>query len=133
MRETIFQVMGRFTLVLVVLLFSGGIFMMMHYPARSPLDLVPFGALIVALSLAGLSLLYLRKWAALMISSMALYIAIFWELKDALHPIPGCANWLGFVFALLLTALTAVCWRTLTWRGDHRLLTGSEMGKKPGL
>jgi hypothetical protein len=52
-----------------------------------------------------------------MISLMALDIAILWERKDALHPIPGCANWLGFVFALLLTApsiLTAVCWRTLT-------------------
>jgi hypothetical protein len=123
--------MGGFTLVLVLLLFLGGIFVMMPYPARSPLDLVPFGALIVALSLASLGLLDLRKWAALMISLMALDIAILWERKDALHPIPGCANWLGFVFALLLTApsiLTAVCWRTLTWRGDHRLFDWGRNG-----
>ena len=41
--------MGGFTLVLVLLLFLGGIFVMMHDPARSPLDLVRFGVLIVAL------------------------------------------------------------------------------------
>src|SRR5580693_10484532 len=84
-------------------------------------------------SLPGLGLLDLRKWAALMISLMALDIAILWEREDALHPIPGCANWLGFVFALLLTApsiLTGVCWRSLTWRGDHRLFEWGRNGEE---
>lgn len=69
-----------------------------------------------ALLLLG-GIVYLRKWAALAASVMALYVATS-EIRAALHPIPGCASWLGFLFAILLivpSVLTGVYWRTLLW------------------
>jgi hypothetical protein len=75
----------------------------MRYPPRSPRDVLPLATLVTTLVTSGIGLLYLRKWAALIVSFIKLYIAIIWDLKQALHPIAGAANWLGFLFALLLT------------------------------
>jgi hypothetical protein len=75
-------------------------------------------AFVAPAAAVGIGLLYLRKWAALGLSLLALYPA-FWCFWDAIHPTPGNANWLGFVFALLLiipSILTAKYWHVLVWR-----------------
>ena len=111
--------MAGFALCLAALLFVGGILTVMHFPPHSRLDLIRPAAIIAALIAGGLGLFYLRKWAALIVSLSALWGAS-WEIRDALRPTPGDANWLGFVFAILLAVpsiLTAVYWRTLVWRG----------------
>ncbi len=113
-----FRIMAGFALCFAALLFVGGILAFMHYPPRSPLDLIRPAAAIAALVVGGLGLFYLRKWAALIVSFSVLW-AGSWELRDALHPTPGEANWLGFIFAILLAVpaiLTAIYWRTLVWR-----------------
>lgn len=113
-----FQTLAGFTFACDALLFVGGIFAIVRYPPHSYWDIVPGMAFVAALAVAGVGLFYLRKWAALMTSAFALYVA-FWAVKDALHPVPGYANWVGFLFAALLAIpaiLTGVCWRTLIWR-----------------
>jgi hypothetical protein len=118
MHKIVFQLMGTFALAFAAMLFVGAILTVWHYPPHSPLDLVPLAISVAALTVAGTGLLYLRKWAAVMISLITLYVAS-WEVKDALHPIPGFANWLGFLFALVLlipSVTTVVYWKTLRWR-----------------
>lgn len=118
MSKAIFQILAGFTLAYDALLFFGGLFAMVRYPPHSYWDIVPGMAFVGALALAGLGLFYLRKWAALMVSALALYVAS-WGVKDALYPIPGYANWVGILFAVLLTIpaiLTGTYWRTLVWR-----------------
>ena len=113
-----FQLLAGFTLAYDALLFFGGIFTMIRYPPHSYWDMIPGMAFVGTLGVAGVGLLYLRKWAALMVSALALYLAS-WAVKDALHPIPGYANWVGFLFAVLLAIpaiLTGVYWGTLVWR-----------------
>ena len=122
MSKTIFQFMGGLALVFSALLLLGGTFTIVRYPPSSPWHVLPLIAVVVTLIIGGLGLFYLRKWAALLVSVLALWVAT-WELKDALHPIPGRADWLGFVFAILLAIpliLTAVSWRTLLWRGEQK-------------
>jgi len=117
MSRAIFQIMAALSLSFAVLLLGGSVLTITHYPARSVWDLVPLATVIVMLVAAGIGLFHLRKWAALAVSLLALGVAK-WQVSDALHPIPGDANWLGFVFAILLSIpsiLTAVYWRTLTW------------------
>ncbi len=90
----------------------------MRYPPRSHWEVIPGTLFVGILAAAGLGLFYLRKWAAIALSALTLYLA-YWPLKDAFHPIPGYANWLGFPFAALLAVpsiLTATYWRDLIWR-----------------
>jgi len=120
MRKVIFQVLAGLVLAYDALLFLGGIYTMLRYPPHSYWQILPGMAFVGVLAVAGLGLLYLRKWAALMISALALYVA-FWGVKDALHPIPGYANWVSVLFAVLLTSpaiLTGLCWRALVWRKE---------------
>src|SRR5215471_5484331 len=121
MGKVIFQIVGGFTLCFAAILFGGGVFTIMRYPPRVPRDLLPLTAVVVALIVAGIGLLYLRKWAALLVSLMGLYVAT-WQVQGALHPVSGYANWLGFLFAALLAipaVLTAVYWRMLVWTSKH--------------
>src|SRR5260370_21170037 len=117
MTGTIFKIMGGFAIGFAALLFVGGILTVMRYPPHSRLELIRPAAIIAVLIAGGLGLLYLKKWAALIVSLSALWVAS-WEIRDALHPTPGDANWLGFVFAILLAVpsiLTGVYWRTWFW------------------
>lgn len=119
MTKVVFQIMAGFTLCFAAILVVGGILTVMHYPPHSSLELIRPAAVIAALVAGGLGLFYLRKWAALIVSLSALWVA-FWQIRDALRPTPGDANWLGIVFAILFTVpsiLTAVYWKTLVWRG----------------
>jgi hypothetical protein len=121
MRKAIFQIMAGFALCFAAVLLLGGILTMLRYPPRSPWHVVPLTALVITLIVAGIGLFYLRKWAALAVSLMALYVAT-WQVEGALNPIPGYANWLGFLFAVLLAIpaiLTAMYWRTLVWRSKR--------------
>jgi hypothetical protein len=121
MSKVIFQSLAGFTLSFAALLIGGGIVTTVRYPPRAAWDVLPLTALVVILIIAGIGLFYLRKWAALVVSLMALYVAT-WQVEGALHPIPGYANWVGFLFAVLLAIpaiLTAVYWRTLAWRGKR--------------
>lgn len=118
MSRLVFQIIAGFALGSAVLLLLMGAFVVLRFPPHSPWEVIPGFAVIGLLASAGAGLLELRKWAAVMISLIALY-PVYWELKDAFHPVPGYANWLGFVFAALLlipSIWTAVYWRTLTWR-----------------
>ncbi len=127
MSEVVFKTMAGFALLFAAILCLGGVLTIARYPPRSPWDLVPLTALVAALVVAGVGLFYLRKWAALLISLIALYGST-WEVKDALHPVPGYANWLGFLFAVLLAVpsiLTVVYWRTLTWRRQANAHSGT--------
>lgn len=120
--KTIFIVMGVFALVGAVVILLGGIFVVVRYPLRSWVDLVWPAIDESALVIAGVGLFYRRKWAALMVSLMALYAAS-WQVKSAITPIPGNANWLGFIFAFFLAVpaiLTVISWRTLVWAGQER-------------
>ena len=75
-------------------------------------------ALVVPIAVVGVGLLYLRKWAAFGLSLLALYLA-YWCFWAGLHPKPGNADWLGFIYGLLLVApsiLTAKYWNLLVWR-----------------
>lgn len=121
MSKIVFQVMGGFAIVAAAVILLGGIFVIVRYPVRSWLDLVPFVIVELTLVIAGIGLIHLRKWAALVFSLLGLYVAS-WELKDAVNPIPGHANWLGFFFALFLTIpsiVTALYWQTLAWRRNR--------------
>jgi hypothetical protein len=118
--KTIFMVMGVFALGCAVVILLGGIFVVARYPLRSWVDLVWPTVDESALVIAGIGLFYRRKWAALMVSLMALYVAS-WQVKSAITPIPRNANWLGFVFAFVLAIpaiLTVIYWRTLVWAGQ---------------
>jgi len=121
MNKVIFQIMGGLALLIAAGLFVGGFFMMSRYHPQSFWDIARFCAVETGLVASGVGLLYLRKWAAIILCAMALYVAS-WEIIGALHPIPGYANWLGFIFGTLLaipSILTCIHWRALTWRRSH--------------
>jgi hypothetical protein len=121
MSKVIFRIMAGLVLFSAALLLLGGIVTMVRYPPRSPWDALPLTALVAALVVVAIGLFYLRKWAALTASVMTLYVAT-WEIRAALHPIPGYTSWLGFLFAILLivpSVLTGVYWRTLLWHNKQ--------------
>jgi len=72
MSKAIFQVLGGFVLALAVILLGGGVFTAMRYPPPSVWDFVRPTIIIVILVVAGIGLFYLRKWAALAVSLLAL-------------------------------------------------------------
>jgi hypothetical protein len=116
MAKVAFRIIGG-----VAIFYSCGLFFVATFVPRfssSGLSLVTVIAYFVPVAVLGVGLLYLRKWAAVGLSILFLYPA-FWCISTAVHPIPGNANWLGFVFAALLicaSIVTAVYWRQLTWR-----------------
>jgi hypothetical protein len=122
--KVIFRLVGGTAIGFGLSLFAIGTFTIWRYPWASRRDVLPLLASVTVLLVAGMGLLYLRKWAALLISCFALYAGVFWELREALHPIPGQADWLGFAFALLLTipsVVTARFWGVLVWRALPRI------------
>lgn len=119
MPKAIFQILAAFTLLAAAVVGVGSLFVVTRYPPTSILSLAPLVAVEIALVTAAIGLLGLRKWAAIIVSILALGAAK-WQIESAIHPIPGNANWLGFLFAILLATpavLTAAYWRTLTWTG----------------
>ncbi len=118
MSKLMFQIVGGLTLGFSAILALMGGFVVLHYPPHSPWEVIPGTLFVGILSAMGLGLFCLRKWAAVGLSVLTLCLA-YWPLKDAFHPIPGYANWLGFPFAALLAVpsiLTATCWRDLKCR-----------------
>jgi hypothetical protein len=119
MAKVLFQIIGAFVLSYSYLFLLACLFV----PRASALLTSPadYGRLIIIVAtgtILGIGVLHLRKWAAIAVSLLLLYPA-FWCVYEALHPSPGQADWLGFVFAILLIGpaiLTAFCWRTLKWR-----------------
>jgi hypothetical protein len=88
-----------------------------HPPEHSGAGFLRFGGYVVALTVVGMGLLYLKKWAAAIFSGLTLYLA-FWMVKGAIHKVPGQWNRIGFLFALLLiipSILTAKHWHSLVW------------------
>jgi hypothetical protein len=124
MSKAIFQVMGGLALLSAAALLVGGFFTMLHYPSRSLWNIAPSCAVVTGLVVSGVGLLYLRKWAAMIFSALALCVATL-EIRCALHPTPGDANWLGLIFGALFaipSVLTVFNWGTLPW-GRHYLTT----------
>jgi hypothetical protein len=119
MAKIVFRIIGG-----VAIFYSCGLFFVAIFVPRfssSGLSLGRVLAYFAPVAVLGVGLLCLRKWAALGLSILLLYPA-FWCIWVAVHPIPGNANWLGFVFALLLicpSILTAVQWHQLTWRKNR--------------
>ena len=126
MSKVMFSILGGFALCTAGMLILGVIFLDLRYPPRSLWDFAPLVVVISALIAAGVGLFFLLRWAAITISLMALYVASL-EIKQALNPgpnpQPGSADWLGYVFGVLLAMpaiLTVLCWNNLVWRSKSR-------------
>jgi hypothetical protein len=123
MSKAVFQIMGGFVLGFAAMLVGADVLWIGHFSLHLPGPVTMIGLarsafIIGTLTLVGVGLLYLRKWAALALSILMTYPA-FWCVWGAVHPVPGNANWLGFFFAALLltpSILTAKYWRILVWR-----------------
>jgi len=125
--KAIFQIMGALVLSCAIALLCAGIIVNAGYSPRfSPVhssltDYVRLLMFVVPLTVVGIGLLRLRKWAALLLSILLLYPA-FWCIMAAVRPVdirPGDATWLGFLFAAVLitpSILTMKYWRSLIWR-----------------
>jgi hypothetical protein len=117
MAKVLFQIIGGLTLFYSAALLSVVVFVPRFSALRT--TVADYGLLVVFVGVGavlGIGLLYVRRWAAVGVSILALFPA-FWCVLTALHPIPGNANWLGFVFALPLVSpaiFTAIYWNTLT-------------------
>jgi hypothetical protein len=119
MANVLFQIVGVFVLAYTSIFLLACLFV----PRASALLTSPpdYGRLIAVVAVGavlGIGVLHLRKWAAIALSLLLLYPA-FWCVYSAVHPSTGGADWLGFLFAILLIGpaiLTAFGWRTLTWR-----------------
>lgn len=125
MARVVFSVMGAITfcyvaMVLLVLVLPAG---------HSSLHALPFtpaviGRLLffaVALSVLGLGLIGLRKWAALVFSLVALY-GSFWAFTGAIHIVPWSWNGIELSWGLFLVSpsvFTVRYWRTLVWRAKR--------------
>jgi len=83
---------------------------------------IGFGLMAAVFVLVGVGLLYLRKWAAVAFSIITAgygLVGIRQAVGGIIHPVPGRADWLGFVFgviALLPSLLTIKGWQVLIWR-----------------
>lgn len=122
MARAVFSAMGAImfccvAMVLLVLFLSAG-HSSGHVP---PLTFPIFGRLFflaVALSVLGLGLIGLRKWAALAFSLCTLYMS-FWVFAESLHSVPWSWSGIGFWWGLLLVSpsvLTLIFWHSLVWR-----------------
>lgn len=117
--------MGGFVLCFAAVLLFVDFLWIGHYSLHLPREVTMAGilwsvGLEVAFALLGLGLIFLRKWAALVLSLLTLCLA-FLAFEDALRPssIPGEWTWVGYVFGILLifpTIMTARYWRVLVWR-----------------
>jgi hypothetical protein len=123
MVNVLFRIIGGMALFYSCALLFAGILVPRFSTFRASIKsyglLLAFAILIAAL---GVGLLYLRKWAAIGLSLLMLYPA-FWCVSAAVHPIPGNANWLGMLFALVLVSpsiLTIKHWHALEWRSGER-------------
>jgi len=122
--KVLFQIIGCF-----VLFYTSALLLACLFVPRaaalltSPGDYGRLVAFVAIGALLGIGMLHVRKWAAIGVSLLLLYPA-YWCVYAAVHPTPGNADWLGFIFAALLISpsiLTATCWRILTWRKTYRL------------
>jgi hypothetical protein len=84
--------------------------------------LLGWGLLASLFTVVGVGLLYLRKWAAIAFSILTTACALVvtrQAVQGMIHPAPGRADWLGFLFALILSVpafITFKGWRSLVWR-----------------
>ncbi len=124
--KVLFSIMGAITLCFVCGIILAIILAAGHWSGHvPPLTLAVFVRLFliaVALSVVELGLIGGRKWAALAFSIMTVGYALLVVreiVQGIIHPIPGRDDWVGFVFALVLsipTVVTVKAWRTLVWR-----------------
>jgi hypothetical protein len=121
--NAIFKVMGGYALAVAVFSPFVIIVQIRRYPHPSAWEIARLAAFVLASAVAGIGLFRLKKWAALTISAIGLWAAV-WTLGDTLrqisHPAPGDAPWVGFLIAGLFivpSVVTGVYWRDLAWRG----------------
>ena len=132
MAKIVFRLMGYITFcyvagVLLLFVLSAGHWSL-HVP---PLTLAAFGRLFflaVALSILGLGLFGLRKWASLVFSLIALYGGL-WAFADAFHhTVPWSWDGIEYWWGLLLicpSVFTVRYWHTLVWRKKKSEKTGN--------
>ncbi len=123
MARVVFRLMGGITFCYV----AGVILLIVLSAGHSSLHALPFTPavigrlflLVVGLSVLGLGLFGLRKWAALVFSLIALYGGL-WAFADAFHhTVPWSWDGIEYWWGLLLispSVLTVTYWRTLVWR-----------------
>jgi hypothetical protein len=124
MSAWVFRVMGGLLLIFVPFFVLGAAVAGISYvlPAYRLRAAIGFGLMAVVFVVVGVGLLYLRKWAAVAFSIMTAgygFVAIRQAVAGITHPVPGRADWLGFVFgiiALLPSFLTIKGWDILVWR-----------------
>jgi uncharacterized membrane protein len=122
MAKVVFSLMGCITfcyaaVALLVLVLSTG-HSSDHFPPLPVASLAMLLFLAVALTIVGLGLIGLRRWAALAFSLLALYLS-FWAFADAFHAVPGSSNGIRYGYGLLLicpSVFTVRYWHTLVWR-----------------
>lgn len=80
-----------------------------------------FVAFMVTMTLVGVGLLLLQKWAAIALSFAGIYGAfacVNESVRGLTHPVPGNWEWVGLVFAAIFIVpivLTVYSWRHLVW------------------
>src|SRR5258708_6863824 len=97
-----FKIIGYLTVMYASAVLVFGLFVPRFSSLFSTVsDVALLLAIACPLVIAGVGLIKLRKWAAVAVSMTALYPA-YWCVWAGFHPTPGNADWLGFVFGLLL-------------------------------
>jgi hypothetical protein len=122
MGKIAFKIMGGFVLYFAAAMLGITVLEVAHLSPRLAAEATPFNVarsvfFAAAIASVGLGLIYLKKWAAILLSVLLLYPA-FWSIRFALEPAPrpGDENWLGYIYGVLLilpAILTVKCWRTL--------------------
>ena len=123
MDRSIFRVMGGLLLSFTAVFAIGAIATGIRYvsPGYRLRAFLGWGSMTVLFIVVGIGLLHLRKWAALSFSLMAgayAFLMVRQAYQGIIHPIPGRADWLGFLFALILSipiVVTVKGWRALVW------------------
>lgn len=121
MVRVFFSLMGAITFCFVAMLLLVGVLSAGHSGHALPFTPAVIGRLIflaVALSVLGLGLFGLRRWAALVFSLLTLYMS-FWTFADSIHAVPWSWEGIGYWYGLLLispSVFTVRYWHTLVWR-----------------
>ncbi len=98
-----FRAMGILLLVVAAGFVVGSIITVFRYvlPAHEFRGIIGLGGIALFLIAVGVGLLKLKKWAALAFSILCLiwgFLGIRQAIEGSIHPVPGSADWLGFVF-----------------------------------
>jgi hypothetical protein len=116
------RVVGGIILVLVLLLAGCAIFAprngLFGTPFANFQEVAEYTATLAGIAIVGVGLLFLQRWAAMIVSFAGIYVAFLYVKEGLAHSVPGQWNWVAFIFAALFivpAVLTAYSWNNLVW------------------